>query len=255
MTNEKILEMLYAALKAYPANELTADDCLNAVRMYNGKPDKSGVSGIFSAGNIKIAELIYMLEAENRKKATKKAGKADLLAVAKKIMKNTYKEELKTAFTNDEYQVITDGYRALLLTGEKKLDIETKEKQVCNIKKCIPVETSYTATLPAAADLKVEITKLKAMYGKNHGLPIVLESADGKYIAFNPEFLLDMIKSVRAFCVNFEAPNRTAEFCSNDIIGLLCPIRVKDPNNYTGLKCDKDGNISFVENASIIKAA
>ena len=101
MTNEKILEMLYAALKAYPKNELTPDDCLNAVKMYGGNPDKSGVSGIFSAGNIKIAELIYMLETENRKKATKKAGKTDILAVAKKIMKTTYKEELKTAFTND----------------------------------------------------------------------------------------------------------------------------------------------------------
>lgn len=250
MTNEKIIAALYSALAIYPKNELTVDDCMNMCRLYNGKPETSGII----QSNLRIATLIFELENEEKKKATKKAGKADILAVAKKIMKTTYKDELKTAFTNDEYQVITDGYRALLLTGDKKLDIETNQNSVCNIKQCIPKETSYKATLPRATDLKVEISKMKSLYGKNEKLPIVLESCDGKYIAFNPEFLLDMIKAVNALCVNFESPNKTAEFCSNDIIGLLCPIRLKDPNNFTGLKCDKDGNISFVKNVSV-KAA
>ena len=227
MTNEKILEMLYNALKVYPENELTTEGCLNVVRMYDGKPEKSGT---FNTCNVKIATLIYALENENKAKTAKKAGKSDLLQAAKNILKNAkkkleYKTDFHTAFISDGKQVFCDGYRALILSGTKTLDLETNNKEVMNIKAMTPDTFKYAIKLPKYIDFKTELTRFKNLYKKTDIIVRFLDVDNNPLIAFNADYLLDGLKINPDYNVlRYNAHNKTAGLTADNVTMLICPV-------------------------------
>ena len=170
MTNEKILKALYAAGKQIK----DFDVCMSIVNRENGIP-KLRYEPEFE---FIIAGLIYDLEKETREKGIKAAGKSDLLTAAKNILKSaksdlSHKPDFQKPFTSGKYQCFCDGFRLLALSGNKKLDIETNDRELINAENIIPKENFNCAVLPKLVNLKLEIARFKSEYTTKHNKRII----------------------------------------------------------------------------------
>ena len=225
MTNEKIIAALYVALDQVD-KEKSVDNIMNLCNYQNG--DLSTVYGI----DYRIAELIYKLETEEKAKTAKAAGKAELLQVAKSILKDAkknleYKPQFHNAFTCNNKQVFCDGFRALIISDSKKLDLFTNEKQVMDIDAITPTIFEKSAILPALQDLKTEFKRFKNMYNGEKIVVRFFDENNNVLIGFNGSFLIDAIKATGAEKVLLNAPNKTAILENKDVKALLMPIQLK----------------------------
>lgn len=246
MTNDKILERLYKAGKQIK----DFDIAMSIIRKNDGIP--KGL-GDFSEPDFVIAELIYKLEKETKEKTMKKAGKTDVLNVAKSVLKNAkrcceHKPQLHTAFMWDEKQCFVDGFRALILSGDKKLDVQTNPEKVFSIDTACNVQKEKYAVLPDLAEFKTVLARYKNLYEKEKGICRFYDTENNFVIAFNPDFLLDALKATTADKVYYTKFNKIALFESKDVKMYVCPVYTKEPtkgvHHYIDVSADGSININ-----------
>lgn len=249
MTNEKIIEKLYLAGKQIK----DFDIAMSIIRKNDGIPK---ISGVFSEPDVVIAELIYRLEKENKEKIMKKAGKTDVLNVAKSILKDSkriheHKPQIHTAFMCDEKQCFTDGFRALMLSGEKILDVQTNPEKVFSIDVACKVQKDNNAVLPDLAEFKTVLARFKNLYVKEKGICRFYDKDNNIIIGFNPDFLLDAIKATAANKFYYSKGNKPALFETDNIKMVVMPVYVKEPttkgeHHYIDVFADGSMDISTV---------
>lgn len=225
MTNEKLIEKLYTAGRQIKDFDVS----MSIVRREKGIPK------ILSnpEPDTIIAGLIYDLENEIREKGIKKAGKSDLLQAAKNILKSakkcSYKPDLHTAFMCNENQVFCDGFQALILSGEKILDIETNPRTVFNVINSIPKTTEKTLVLPSIADLNIVLNEYKSLHTKQNPILRFYDEDKNLLIGFNPEFIINAIKATGSNTLHFNRHNTAALVKSENVDFLIMPVNVKSP--------------------------
>lgn len=232
MTNEKILESLYAAAKQFK----DFDVVMSILRKEGGK---APTCCKYLEPDFIICELILKLENETKEKAMKKAGKSDLLGAAKNILKYAqkhmpYKPLLHKAYMCNGYQVVCDSFRALIIDESKKLDIDTNTEKQMDVIKTIPDNPARCSKVPDIAILKAEIERFKNLYGKKI-MPVLrfLDENGQLATAFNPDFFMDIIKGTGAKEFYYNTATSLSLFKGDGVKGLLCPI-----NTLTNQKHD-----------------
>ena len=234
MTNEKILKALYAAGKQIK----DFDICMSIVNRENGIP-KLPCEPEY---DLIIAGLIYDLEKETREKGIKAAGKSDLLTAAKNVLKTAksdliHKPDFQKPFTSGKYQCFCDGFRLLALSGNKKLDIETNDRELINAENIIPKENFNCAVLPELVNLKLEIARFKSEYTTKHNKRIMVRFKDDKnniVFCVNAEYLFDAIKATGSKNIYYKSEKSTLLVESENVKCAIMPINYKSKHETIG---------------------
>ena len=234
MTNEKILKALYAAGKQIK----DFDVCMSIVNRENGIPKLPGEPEY----DLIIAGLIYELEKETREKGIKSAGKSDLLTAAKNILKTAkrdlpHKPDLQKPYTSGKYQCFCDGFRLLALSGNKKLDIETNDRELLKADNILPDEKINSAVLPELVNLKLEIARFKSEYMTKHDKRIMIRFKDDKdniVFCVNAEYLYDAIKATGAKSIFYKNEKSTLLVESENVKCAIMPIGYKKQHETIG---------------------
>lgn len=234
MTNEKILKALYAAGKQIK----DFDVCMSIVNRENGIP-KLRYEPEF---DLIIAGLIYDLEKETREKGIKAAGKSDLLTAAKNVLKTakrdlSHKPDFQKPFTSGKYQCFCDGFRLLALSGDKKLDMETNDRELINAENIILKEHCNSAILPELVNLKLEIERFKSEYTTKHNKRIMVRFRDVKdniVFCVNAEYLFDAIKATDAKNIYYKNAKTTLLVESENVKCAIMPIGYKSKHETIG---------------------
>lgn len=234
MTNEKILKALYAAGKQIK----DFDVCISIVNRENGIP-KLRYEPEF---DLIIAGLIYDLEKETREKGIKAAGKSDLLTAAKNVLKTaksflSHKPDFQKPYTSGKYQCFCDGFRLLALSGNKKLDIETNERELVNAENIIPKEACNSAVLPELVNLKLEIARFKSEYTTKNNRGIIArfkDENDNIIFGINAEYLFDAIKATGAKNIFYKNSKSTLLVEAENVKFAIMPVNCKKEHDCIG---------------------
>ena len=235
MTNEKILNTLYAAGKKMK----DFDVCMSIVNRENGMPKLPGGPEY----DLIIAGLIYELEKEMCEKGIKSAGKANLLATAKNILKTAkrdlpHKPDLQKPYTSGKYQCFCDGFRLLALSGNKKLEIDTTDRELINAENIIPKDYNNFVVLPELVNLKLEIARFKSEYTTKHNKNRIMArfKDDKNNIIFcvNAEYLFDAIKATGAKNIYYKSAKSTLLVESENVKCAIMPIGYKKQHETIG---------------------
>ena len=223
MTTERILNALYATMNEFK-EEATPADLIGIARKCNG--DLSS----FHGACFRVAELIYKLETEEKNKAIKKAGKAELLKAVKAICKSAYKEQLQKPYMSAGYQIACDGFRLIAIPEQMKLDVDTCNYEQLSVKPYLSKPEGKNALLPDLNELKTEVKRIKAIYKKSTVL-VLLDSE----IAFNADYLICNCSAINTDHLTYKDFKSCAYFNDNTtgVFGILMPVNTKNVKDGT----------------------
>lgn len=200
---------------------------------YNALPDRYGA----------ICDLINACKDDLAKKAAKAAGKTDLLKACKSILKSAGKgcnKALHGVTTIENRSYVCDGYRIISFpAGAVDLPGLPDNVKPLELNKILEkARASYTDTiaLPDAAFLASDIKVLKASEKAAGRKPAHINAHFGN-IAFNAEFLLDMLRATGANTGYISGPKAPVYIANNDndIECMLLPVHVAttEPRDMT----------------------
>lgn len=186
---------------------------------------------------VTMAELKAGLEENIRESVNKNSGKPSLAKAMNNIIKAAKKDGIRPSlmggFMNDEWLSVCDGYRAIQTKEPIKLEMAKLDGEPLKVDRMIDDHYNKIVKLPTIPELKtfIKIKKagIKAAPVRLSGKPpyvIVLETDYDEQIAFNPEYLLDLLEAIPSE-YGYYNTNIGPMYLENDTTrGLVLPVRV-----------------------------
>lgn len=175
------------------ANELAAYICKDQTEKtaYDlfFTPGRAYVSG----AGANIAALVEALEDNIRAESARSAHRGGALAAAKRILKNSPRDDLKGAIMRESGQILCDGYRAVVLQDYLPLPESASDFHAENFVESAARDATEPLDLPSIADLRAHIKIEKAQTGQWKRTPVLYDFGPGMPLV-NAQFLLDMLQ-------------------------------------------------------------
>lgn len=188
---------------------------------------------------LNIVDLLYVSKNEILQKTnrTYKANKPSITAL-KRILKSVPSIDAhKKSWIDDNKQILTDGYRMVILNEiNYELPFKTEEDtyNTPNYKKIVETARANNLRnleLPTLAEIKLYIKTLKAEKKKVINNPLAIELVDNCRIGFSAELLRDMLEifpNAKVF-YNEKAPTVSPIYFTSECgEGLLCPVKLEN---------------------------
>lgn len=218
MTPEKIYENVCTMLREY--DTATSNGAATEVIARPWEWEHSTISPFYASA----AKMLIDARAAMDKKTTPAAAVSAVKRMIKSAMASSNRA-LHGIFPDHGMFAVCDGYRFIRLHEdiESLPHLDTNKVKPLDLSKVTPDRSQFAAEieLPAAAELKAYIAKVKGIAGKEYykyDWPI----ADGIYV--NPQFLLDMVQifpDAKAYITNPKGP---IYFESEAGEGVLLPV-------------------------------
>ena len=186
---------------------------------------------------VTMAELKAGLEENIRESVNKNSGKPSLAKAMNSVIKAAKKDGVRPSlmggFMNDDWLTVFDGYRAIQTKEAIELEMIPANLDPLNVNNMIGSE-AYTkmVKLPTIQELKTFIKIKKAeikaapSFIVKPPYMIVLETDYDEQIAFNPDYLLDLLEAIPSE-YGYYNTNIGPMYLENDTTrGLVLPVRI-----------------------------
>lgn len=251
MTKEKMIEVLYKTLVDITSEE-DAKKIIETVRNNHGK-------FYYPLPEYNISSVIYELENEIAAADAKKSGNSKRLKAVKELLKESFKDHLKKAYSVNDYQCVCNGYMFFALKDQVKINTESeesaKEEKLYALFNDLMEKSkvySESITIPDIKELEKELSEIKTMLPAKQKKDIII-LINNEY-SFNANRFITCLNAVNTSEINVNGSKKPISM--NDKSGniaVLMPIGSNVHETMEEFKKRNHGKIIIVQDGKIVK--